>query len=115
MPIEFGPYPYDMAESDPVGNAAFAAIAGGNARTLCGVWAGTRAGSRPCDTRAVAKSSRTVPAPGIQGLGFMIRLAALCLVWLQLAGCSHYDGPITNAPPSSGSNGLPGLTGEFAP
>ena len=38
------------------------------------------------------------------------RLAACSLVILQLAACSNYNGPITNAPADPGMNGLPGLT-----
>ncbi len=46
------------------------------------------------------------------------RLARVGLVvgaCLQLAACSSYDGPITNARPPAGSEGPPGLTNYYAP
>ena len=50
-----------------------------------------------------------------QALGAVARSVAIGLLCMQLAACSSYEGPITNAAPPAGSEGPPLLTGGYAP
>lgn len=50
----------------------------------------------------------------VSAVDFIGRCAVVGFVCLQ-AACSTYKGPITNAPPPTGLDGLPGLTNYYAP
>jgi hypothetical protein len=45
----------------------------------------------------------------------LLRRAAALLLGLQLAACSHYSGPVSNAPDTTDLNGPPLLNNYYAP
>ncbi len=52
---------------------------------------------------------------GVQSLRGIALGAAAGLLCMQLAACSDYSGPVTNAAPPAGSEGPPLLTGGYSP
>ena len=52
---------------------------------------------------------------GVQSLRGIAFAAAAMLLCMQLAGCTGYGGPVTNAAPPAGSEGPPLLTGGYSP
>jgi hypothetical protein len=56
--------------------------------------------------------ARFMNGPAVRTL---IGYAAIALACFQLGACSHYNGPVTNAPDVSDTNGPPLLDNYYAP
>jgi hypothetical protein len=50
-----------------------------------------------------------------RSIAALLRCVAAGMLCLQLAGCAHYEGPVTNAPDENDLNGPPLLNNYYAP